>query len=78
MLEKVLGYLNGYTSVELCENFAQIKGNLPIMARVCAELILQLPRYGQLDSIDSTLEEMVAELKVLLKSLYFAPQICSK
>ncbi|KAL5964650.1 Cullin-associated NEDD8-dissociated protein 1 [Taenia solium] len=63
MLEKVLEQLNDYASVVLSENFSQIKGDLPIMARVCAELILQLPRYGQLNSIDSTLEEMVAELK---------------
>ncbi|VDK35860.1 unnamed protein product [Taenia asiatica] len=63
MLEKVLEQLNDCTSVVLSENFSQIKGDLPIMARVCAELILQLPRYGQLNSIDSTLEEMVAELK---------------
>ncbi|VDM16997.1 unnamed protein product [Hydatigera taeniaeformis] len=63
MLLKVLGQLDSYTSVEANEKFTEIKGNLPIMARVCAELILQLPRYGQLNSIDSTLEEMVEELK---------------
>ncbi|KAL5105662.1 Cullin-associated NEDD8-dissociated protein 1 [Taenia crassiceps] len=63
MLEKVLGQLDDCTSVELSEKFLQIKGNLPNLARACAELILQLPRYGQLDSIDSTLEDMVDELK---------------
>ncbi|KAH9279556.1 Cullin-associated Nedd8-dissociated protein 1 [Echinococcus granulosus] len=63
MLEKVLEPLADYTSVEMSENFLLIREDLSILARVCAELILQLPRYGQLNSIDSTMEEMVAELK---------------
>lgn len=64
MLEKLTEKIEVLTSVEADKAFFAVKDTIPTLSRISAELILQLPRYGQLNSVDSTLEAMCRGLKV--------------
>ncbi|VDL11664.1 unnamed protein product [Hymenolepis diminuta] len=63
MLTKFGEQISHFTSLEADKDFYEIKDAIPTLSRVCSELILQLTRYGQLNSMDSTLEAMSRELK---------------
>ncbi|KAM3186028.1 hypothetical protein ACTXT7_005209 [Hymenolepis weldensis] len=63
MLTKFVEQISRFTSLEADKDFYEIKDAIPTLSRVCSELILQLTRYGQLNSMDSTLEAMSRELK---------------
>lgn len=79
MLSKLLEPLQAMTKLEGwgdADMAVGVKEKLPGLARVCAALILSLPRYGQLNSVDSLMEEIVAQLKVrqtqsILNNRYF-------
>ncbi|VDN99390.1 unnamed protein product [Rodentolepis nana] len=63
MLTKFGEQISRLTSLEADKDFYEIKDAIPTLSRVCSELVLQLTRYGQLNSMDSTLETMSRELK---------------
>lgn len=81
MLTKFGEQISRFTSLEADKDFYEIKDAIPTLSRVCSELILQLTRYGQLNSMDSTLEAMSRELKVCIWSFssivpyYFSKRI---